>query len=610
MVKKLLRKACLLLLFISAFLMLSITSNAEEPPPFSHVNKESWYSESAFYSFKYGYVNGTSDGLFSPDTNMTRAMAVKIFHSMSGDESEYTDNPFIDLKEGAWYHNSVLWAYNTSLTSGTGADRFSPDTNITRKEFATLTFNYYCSLFHDNSAAPTKLTVYDFTDYTNIPDYALEAFEWAVRYGIITGFPDSTLRPDALITRAEAVKIIHYFDVNFSHKFVTVEYRERSCTEDGHAVYKCSLCNTQREVDTKGYHLWDNWVQTIAPLCVSNGERGCSCSGCSLQKSEILPKRGYHTYGAYTIKSEPTCIKSGTQTAICTLCKHTDEKSIAPTGVHIYGDWTVTKKASRQTTGIESRCCKHCSDKKSRVYRDSSYYQIQNTVIIPSGGYNVSTDNIGLKVIYINKRLLGTTNASYTAETKNAVRNFQRNNGLSATGVVNLSTWLMMGYSQESWYSLASYVTPKRIGEYNTREECIEAMISVAKEYAQMGTVYRIGCSGKPGTYADCSGLIYQCLYAVGINPDTNIIDHGLAIYEYTSYYLAKDPKLGLSVPTDSMERGDLVFYANNGDSTVCHVGIYAGNGMIYDAWPYVGTTYRSVNIRGCHVVKAIRVFP
>lgn len=33
----------------------------------------------------------------------------------------------------------------------------------------------------------------------------------------------------------------------------------------------------------------------------------------------------------------------------------------------------------------------------------------------------------------------------------------------------------------------------------------------------------------------DCSGLIYQCLYAAGINPASNIVDHALAIYEYTS---------------------------------------------------------------------------
>ena len=93
--------------------------------------------------------------------------------------------------------------------------------------------------------------------------------------------------------------------------------------------------------------------------------------------------------------------------------------------------------------------------------------------------------------------------------------------------------------------------------------------------------------------------------------PDlADAVNHGLAEYEYTSRWLAADPKLGMSVSASELKRGDLVFYANNGTSKVIHVAIYAGDGMIYDAWPGIGTTYRSVNIRGAYVIKGIRVFP
>lgn len=564
-------KKTIFIILCTILTMITITTvSAQEPPPFSDIKKDSWYEESALYCYKYGYIDGTAQGIFSPETKLTRAMAVKIFHSMSGDTQEYTYSPFTDINDGSWYYKSVLWAYNTSLTNGTGNKSFSPNKNITRGEFVTMSFNYYCSVFHDNNAKPSNVCITDFTDCEKIADYAVEAFDWAISYKIISGFTDSTLRPNELITRAQAVKIIHYFDTIFSHKFITLKYQERSCSVNGRAVYQCTLCNTERSVFRKAYHLWNSGRQTIAPLCTSDGETVFKCTVCNAEKKETIAKRGYHNYG----------------------------------------DWTITKAATKSSTGIESRLCDRCDNKLSRIYRHSSYYGVQDKVILPSGGYEVSKENIGLKVIYTNLRLLGTTNASYTAETARAVRNFQKNNGLRATGTVDLATWLMMGYSEESWYCLAAYITPKKTGEYNTREECIEAMLSVAKEYADMGTEYRIGSSGKPGTYADCSGLIYQCLYAVGINPDTNIIDHGLAVYEYTSYYLAKDPKLGLSVPLGEIQRGDLIFYANNGSSRVCHVGIYAGNGMIYDAWPNIGTTYRSVNIRGCHTVKAVRIFP
>ena len=243
-----------------------------------------------------------------------------------------------------------------------------------------------------------------------------------------------------------------------------------------------------------------------------------------------------------------------------------------------------------------------------KYVRNSKYYPIEYTVTIPSGGYNVSTANIGMKVIYINKKLLGTTDASFTSATQKAVKKFQKSKGLSQTGVVDLTTWLAMGYTEYDWYNLAAYLTPITTTVYSTKEDYINRMLEVAKEYADKKTVYRIGCSGPPGTYADCSGLIYQCLYAIGINPKYNIIHHGLAEYEYTSRYLAADTMLGPTVSQSNIQPGDLVYYCRNGKTTVCHIAIYAGNGMIYDSWPSIGVTKRSISIVGYYVCKVMRV--
>ena len=108
------------------------------------------------------------------------------------------------------------------------------------------------------------------------------------------------------------------------------------------------------------------------------------------------------------------------------------------------------------------------------------------------------------------------------------------------------------------------------------------------------------GCT--PGT-VDCSGLIYQCLYSAGINPDTNIIDHARVVYEYTSNYLGNDWQMGVAV--SSAQPGDLVFY---GGSSINHVAIYAGNGMIYDSWPGQGVTLRNI-YSGGNILKIVRVF-
>ena len=243
-----------------------------------------------------------------------------------------------------------------------------------------------------------------------------------------------------------------------------------------------------------------------------------------------------------------------------------------------------------------------------RVY-SCNYYMVCDYITLPSGGYNLSTENIGLKVIKVNQKLLGYTSTRYTAATRNAVVNFQRSRGISVTGIVNLTTWKAMGFSELDWYNLGTYCTPVKVTAANRRQECINAMMQTAEEYRKAGTKYLEGCSGKPGTYVDCSGLIYQCLYSAGINPDTNIVMHAQARYEYTSAYLAKDTKLGYEVSYSNIQPGDLVFYNKGNRNSVAHVAIYAGNGQIYDSWPGIGVTKRNITISGYRVSKVIRVF-
>ena len=244
-----------------------------------------------------------------------------------------------------------------------------------------------------------------------------------------------------------------------------------------------------------------------------------------------------------------------------------------------------------------------------KYQRDGKYYQIEDEIVLPDGGYSLSTKNIGLKVIKINKKLLKKSSDRYTYATRNAVRRFQKKKGLKVTGIVNKKTWLKLGFSEKDWYNLGTYRTPMKVNLKSSKKDYTSAMLKTAKEYAGAGTAYRVGCSGKPGTYVDCSGLIYQCLYSAGINPETNIVDHALARYEYTSRWLAKDPKLGKRISYSKKKPGDIVFYCKSRGSVVVHVGIYAGGGKIYDSWPGIGVTKRSISIRGYRVSKIVRVF-
>ena len=150
---------------------------------------------------------------------------------------------------------------------------------------------------------------------------------------------------------------------------------------------------------------------------------------------------------------------------------------------------------------------------------------------------------------------------------------FQSSVGLEATGVCDLATWTALGFSEDSWYTMDAYVHPCRVDASYTRSQIIDAFLETAYDY--LGTTYVVGAAGAPGTGCDCSGLVLQCLYSIGIYPeDYNVVQH--TEKEYNSRLMAADPHFA-EISYDELQPGDLVFYKKY--VNVCHVAIYIGNG-------------------------------
>jgi cell wall-associated NlpC family hydrolase len=93
----------------------------------------------------------------------------------------------------------------------------------------------------------------------------------------------------------------------------------------------------------------------------------------------------------------------------------------------------------------------------------------------------------------------------------------------------------------------------------------------------QLGKPYQWGGAG-PSTW-DCSGLTMVAWAHAGVQ-----------LLHYTGYQWQEGPHVPLNQP----QRGDLLFFATNtaDPSTIHHVGIYIGNGMMVDA-PFTGAFVR-----------------
>ena len=173
--------------------------------PFTDVKSSHWYYDAVRITNENGIFSGTSEGKFTPNGKMTRAMLVQALAAADGyNKDDYKYNgQFTDVKSSHWFAPAVQWAYDNEITSGKTETTFAPNENITREQLAAMLYRYasYKGMTMDNSKSIT-----DFPDAGKVADYAVKNFEWAYGNGIINGSKSGDtlyLNPRNPATRAE-----------------------------------------------------------------------------------------------------------------------------------------------------------------------------------------------------------------------------------------------------------------------------------------------------------------------------------------------------------------------------------------------------------------------
>jgi len=150
----------------------------------------------------FAYVIGYPDGKVHPEGNISRAETATIFFRLLKsdirDGNLTADNEFSDVSDGQWHNKAISTMAKLGIVKGRRADRFDPDASITRAEFAAI-----CARF---STRPVENSG-SFSDISG--HWAENEIERAAAFGWISGYPDGTFRPDARITRAEAMTMIN-----------------------------------------------------------------------------------------------------------------------------------------------------------------------------------------------------------------------------------------------------------------------------------------------------------------------------------------------------------------------------------------------------------------
>lgn len=149
-----------------------------------------------------GVLSGYSATEFGPDRIVTRAELIKM--AIKGFRidvvSPIDTPPFTDVGVNVWYAPYIQAAKAHNVTSGYKDGTFKPNNSITRAEALKILFE--ASTLKTTSTAKAKFT--DVPDSSWFKGYVYSAYT----FGVVSGYSETLFKPEGLVSRAEAAKII------------------------------------------------------------------------------------------------------------------------------------------------------------------------------------------------------------------------------------------------------------------------------------------------------------------------------------------------------------------------------------------------------------------
>lgn len=146
-------------------------------------------------------LSGDGEGNFMPDRNITRAEFVCAAVRIIGEGYGNITAGFSDVNDADFYAPYIYRAAELGIVTGFADGTFRPSSSITREE-AMVILSRTCGFLSGYSIPDI------YTDLSEITPAAKSAFAYACRKGVISGYPDMTLRPRGELKRAEAAVML------------------------------------------------------------------------------------------------------------------------------------------------------------------------------------------------------------------------------------------------------------------------------------------------------------------------------------------------------------------------------------------------------------------
>ena len=171
--------------------------------PFVDVKNGDYFFEPVLWALKHDpqITDGMTETTFVPDGTCTRGQVVTfLWRAMGCAEPKTTQNPFQDVRPSDYFYKAVLWAIEKDITDGTSDTTFSPEDPCTRAHVVTFLWR--------SEGKPDAGKTNPFAD---VPagEYYFNPVLWAVSKQITDGTSDTTFSPDDPCTRGQIVTFLY-----------------------------------------------------------------------------------------------------------------------------------------------------------------------------------------------------------------------------------------------------------------------------------------------------------------------------------------------------------------------------------------------------------------
>ncbi|QRN84819.1 S-layer homology domain-containing protein [Clostridia bacterium] len=179
------------------------------PISFNDVAADTWYKNAIDFIAAREITSGTGQGVFSPETKLTRGQFIVLLMNAYGISADFTEEGttnFVDAGS-TYYTNYLLEAKSLGIVNGIGNNMFAPEQAITRQEMFVMLYNAL-EVIEELPQAYGDKQLSDFDDVNQVASWAQDAMSALIEGGVISG-SNGMLNPTASTTRAEMAQMLY-----------------------------------------------------------------------------------------------------------------------------------------------------------------------------------------------------------------------------------------------------------------------------------------------------------------------------------------------------------------------------------------------------------------